>query len=204
MTATDIMNPSPTQRPIVDSGFPRVPTRIREPGELVAQDPAIPEVLERLEALELHLARIHRVCSEAYASQSRYEAALRHQSIAVELDDTSLEYRNQRGYLRYLTGDDGCSEDFEWVVRNDGKNSEAWFNLGMVCFGKGDVETAERCFASAAQCRSNDPEIWNNLGVARWQLGRPGEARACFEKALAIEPTNGDALANLKATTGTV
>ncbi|MFQ5504297.1 MAG: tetratricopeptide repeat protein [Planctomycetota bacterium] len=180
-------------------GTQKIPTRI--PSSSSTTDaPAnveIPEVIERLAKLAKDLAAVHRVCSEAYWTQGRYEDALQHQDIAVRIDEDEAEYRNQRGFLRYLTGDDGAAEDFEWVIQQGAANHEAHFNLGMLRFGQNNLVEAERNFALAVQYGPDDAESWNNLGVARFQLGRIQEARQCFERSLEINPNYEEAAQNL-------
>lgn len=196
MSVTSIPNTSSTTG-LGNEGFASIPTRISNPGELQVDQQEIPEVLEQLETLDAHLAQFHRVCGEAYCSQGRYETALIHQLSAVALAPQSLEYRNQLGFLRYVTGDDAASEDFEAVLRADPQNAEAWFNLAMIRFGQSQFGEAEQAFAQAAQLRPQDPEILNNLGVARFHNGRSAEAKLCFERALQVDPNNEDAKLNL-------
>lgn len=196
MTTTSIMEATQgTNR--IESGFPQVPTRITDENSSSEAPTVIPEVVERLSTLETRLGTIHRLCSEAYVSQGKLEEALVHQSMAARMEPDQIEYRNQLGYLRYLTGDDGAAEDFGFVIERDPNNAEGHFNLAMIRFGQGDFLTARTHFAKAAEARPDDPEVWNNLGVALFQTGEPAEARRCFERALAIDPENEDARVNL-------
>ncbi len=183
------------------SGFPKIPTRIQaDPDGMQMQ--VLPEVLDRLHVLEGDLASVHRVCCEAYCSQGKYEEALVHQRMAVAMDPDEVEYRNQLGFLRYLTGDDDAAEDFEFVIRKDPTNPEGWFNLAMLRFGQHNFAEAERGFLKAAELNPNDAEIWNNLGVARFQNGGAADARVCFENAVRIDPEHADARANLSDLSG--
>ena len=177
-------------------GFGGVPTRVpSDPVDTTIQ--TNPQVLDGLRHVEGELASLHRICCEAWLSQCDYENALRHMEVAAHLQPDNLEYRNQLGYLRYITGDDRALEDFEFILRQDATNGEAWYNVGMVQFGLSRFLEAERAFAHAIEQIPNDSETWNNLGVARFQLGRIPEARQCFERALQIDPTNADARANI-------
>ena len=195
---TTLLNPSLTSQPGMGASFPKMPTRITAAAEEHAPD-VIPEVLERLEAVGTNLAAVHRVCSEAYATQGKYEEALTHQKMACSMDNENLEYRNQRGFLYYLCGYDvEACQDFLFVVQNDPGNHEAFFNLGMVQFGLSRYLEAEQCFESAATLQPNDAEIWNNLGVARFHLGRVKDARDCVQKAVELDPTYEEAQVNLQ------
>lgn len=187
---------NPLGATFVSNSFAKVPTRIASPGAtLSAQE--IPAVLDRLAELEVQAAQFHRIVAEAYCTQGRLESALVHQESAVRMLPTSLEYQNQLGYLRYLTGDDSATTVFEDILRVDPRNGEAWYNLAMVRFGQNQFGEAERAFARAAELMPSDAETWNNLGVARFHNGRIAEAKACFERALALDPTNDDARQNL-------
>ena len=183
-------------------GFPRVPARLGSPSVTGKTEDGmnqpIPEVLDRLGGMEEQLAGMLRVCSEAYASQGDYHGALRHLRAAVLMHPQSAELRNQQGFLRYVTGDDGAIEDFQFAVQKRPSYWEAYFNMGMVYFGQGRTAEAEQNFALSAQYEQNDAEIWNNLGVARFQLGRANDARACFERAVQINPDYEEARVNLQ------
>ena len=187
-----------SSQPTLGQGFGAVPTRVpSDPVDTTIQ--TNPQVLEGLGRIEAELASLHRVCCEAWLSQCDYENALRHMDVAAALEPDNLEFRNQVGYLRYITGDDRALEDFEFILRQDATNGEAWYNVGMVQFGCSRFLEAERAFANAAEQIPTDSEIWNNLGVARFQLGRVAEARQCFERALQIDPMNADARANIES-----
>ncbi len=193
-----LMNPKSTTSVGVTPTFPKIPARITST-PLESDEQVIPEVLERLSDLGKSLAAIHRVCSEAYCTQGKYADALRHQTVAVDMDHDTPEYRNQRGYLSYLTGDDlNAIQDFTWVVQNEASNAEAHFNLGMVYFGQGQYLEAEVCFTNCTNLVGADAEAWNNLGVARFHLGRIAEAKECFGKAVTIDPAYEDAAVNLR------
>lgn len=193
-----LLNPSLTSQPGVGASFPKMPTRITSENPLSEAD-VIPEVIERLETLGTNLAAVHRVCSEAYATQGKYDEALMHMKIACSMDDKDLEYRNQRGFLYYLCGYDvEATQDFLYVVQHDASNVEAFFNLGMVQFGLSRYLEAEQCFANACQLVPDDAELWNNLGVARYHLGRVKDALACIQRAIEIDPDYEDAQNNLR------
>ncbi|HHI79297.1 MAG TPA: tetratricopeptide repeat protein [Planctomycetes bacterium] len=204
MTTTKLFPGAGIQR-VPEVGPNKIPTRIGEQtmnsdtqtnqGQVQA-DPQ--EVLRRLVVLGAGLASIHRLASEAYASINDYESALAHQEAAVRFEPQELEYRNQLGFLRYVCGDDGAAEDFQYVIENDPENAEAYFNLAMIYFGQGRYYDAEQLFMKAAENNPQDAETWNNLGVARFHQGRLADARASFEEALRVDPNNQDSIQNLQ------
>jgi glycosyltransferase involved in cell wall biosynthesis len=63
-------------------------------------------------------------------------------------------------------------------------------------FGTGDTEGALGAFRQALLELPTSTAAWNDLGVALHALGRPG-ARDAFEQALALDPEDEDARANL-------
>ncbi len=202
MTTTKLFPGAGVQR-IPETGPNKIPTRIgnqtSSAQEIGADSQAdAQEVLRRLVVLGSGLASVHRLASEAYASINDYESALGHQEAAVRFEPLELEYRNQLGFLRYVCGDDGAAEDFQFVIDNDPENAEAYFNLAMIYFGQGRYYDAEQLFLKAAENNPKDAETWNNMGVTRFHQGRLADARASFEEALRVDPGNQDAIQNLQ------
>jgi predicted O-linked N-acetylglucosamine transferase (SPINDLY family) len=69
---------------------------------------------------------------------------------------------------------------------------------GEVHFHKGEMELAEKHFLIAARKDPNLVEAYNNLGVLYEQLGDWEKSLVHFKKALTLDPTNQDAIANLQ------
>ncbi len=204
MTTTKLYPGAGVQR-VPETGPNKIPTRIGNQGvATTGQDSGVDsedvaqEVLRRLVVLGAGLASVHRLASEAYVSINDYESALEHQEAAVRFEPEDLEYRNQLGFLRYVCGDDGAAEDFQFVIDHDPENAEAYFNLAMIYFGQGRYYDAEQLFLKASENNPNDAETWNNMGVARFHQGRLADARASFEEALRVDPGNEDSLQNLR------
>ena len=188
----------------VRSGFQPIPTRIkdvRDVAPLVVQpaDEAIKaEVSGNLQELGIKLAGVHRAAAEAWLSQCNYEQALPHLEAAATFAPGELEYHNQIGFVRYVTGDDtGAITSFNTVLASDPTNGEAWFNLGMVLYGQEQFADAEDCFRRSIETRGNDAQAWNNRGVCLFQTGRAADAKTCFQNALKIDPNDTDASFNL-------
>lgn len=197
--------PNPTPTAAGKSGFQSIPTRIRDIRDtppLVVQP--VPEevkqqVASSLDELGQKLAGIHRTAAEAWIAQGEYARALPHLDAAATFAPGELEYHNQLGFVRYLTGDDvGAINAFNSVLSGDSRNAEAWFNLGMVLFGQGQFAEAEGCFGRSIEIRGDDSQAWNNRGVCLFQIGRKADARGCFESALRIDPNDQDARVNLQ------
>jgi tetratricopeptide (TPR) repeat protein len=197
MSSTGLPNVAGAQSQI-DSEFQNIPTRINNSGQSTNPQ-VIAGMGEQIEALQAQLTSIHQVCSEACSSQGDFEGALVHISCCVAIEQDNMVFRNQRGFLRYINGDDGAIEDFQEVIARQPENSDAYFNLAMIYFGQERVADAERNFAMAVRFNAGDAENWNNLGVARFQLGQAKEAQECFAKAMELDPSYQEARDNLQS-----
>lgn len=62
---------------------------------------------------------------------------------------------------------------------------------------QGDGATARRLFAALAARRPADPRVWTGLGVALDLGGRHGEAQQAYDRALALDPLDAAARANM-------
>lgn len=203
-------NQAPTVTPASSprTGFPTIPTRIRDVREaqvpplvvepIAEQNKAI--VRQSLSELGTKLAEIHRTAAEAWLSQAAYTEALPHLEAAATFATGEPEYQMQLGFVRYVTGDDvGAINAFNTVLATDGNNPEAWFNLGMVLFGQEQFAEAEDCFRHTCELQPTDSQVWNNRGVCLWKLNRISDARGCFQKALQNDPNDTDATFNLQS-----
>lgn len=200
---TPATNPANPQR----TGFPTIPTRIRDVRDAQAPPLVVEPIAEQNKAairqslgeLGLKLAEIHRTAAEAWLSQSAYDQALPHLEAAATFSPGEAEYQLQLGFVRYVTGDDvGAINAFHAVLAIDQRHGEAWFNLGMVQFGQSQYAEAEDCFRRALEIQGGDAQTWNNRGVCLWQLGRAADARTCFQQALQLDPNDADAAFNLQ------
>ena len=189
--------------PTDDVGFRPVPTRITDLAPLVVDEPSAEQraqVVDVLEELGSKLGNVHRTAAEAYLSQAMYEAALPHLEAAAQFAPDVLEFHNQVGFVRYLTGNDqGAVDAFEKVLSRDPSQIDAHFNLGMVLFGRSEFLAAAACFDKVIALSPDDPEAWNNKGTALFEGGQRQQAKQCFSRALEIDPANEDARANMAA-----
>lgn len=202
-TKEPVITPASSPR----TGFPTIPTRIRDTREAQVPQLVVEPVGEQhkelvrqsLGELGNKLAEVHRTAAEAWLSQSCYAEALPHLEAAATFGSGDNDYQQQLGFVRYLAGDDvGAINAFNTVLANDSGNSEAWFNLGMVLFGQEQFTEAEDCFRHTSEIEPNDAQTWNNRGVCLWKLNRIPDARTCFQQALQIDPNDQDAIYNLQ------
>lgn len=66
------------------------------------------------------------------------------------------------------------------------------------CLQKGETAKALRLYQEAIAAAPNDSRAYNDLGVLLWNLAEKQRAIACWQKALAINPADGDAKQNLR------
>lgn len=91
-----------------------------------------------------------------------------------------------------------AQEQFRFALDDNPGEVRARINLGNVLGQMGDLAGAEREFRQALAAGENT-EAWNNLGYALYLQGRSAEAVPCFERALALDPENGQARNNRQA-----
>lgn len=204
MTTTQTSRPNvPAAANTGESGFRQIPTRINNVPPLIvdgADEQLRVQIVDRLQGVELAVAKTHRAIAEAYLSQGMYSAALAHLHAAAKFAPEDLEYQNQYGFVAYVEGDDEAALlAFERVLAGQPDHGDALFNMGMVLFGRSEHQRAEECFRRSLQTNPHDAETWNNRGVCLYQMGQVQEARACFRQALQIDPANEDARVNLAA-----
>jgi len=74
------------------------------------------------------------------------------------------------------------------------KKPAGHYGLGRVALARGDRETAITHLTRAAELDGESADAWAYLGTAQLQLERNDEAHASLERALSLEPGNGQAL----------
>ncbi len=86
---------------------------------------------------------------------------------------------------------------FEHALRLNPKEVAAHTFLGVIADQTGDLETAERHFAIAAQLAPDSPQTRNNYGAILLRRGRSASAAAEFEASLKLNAQQPSALINL-------
>lgn len=74
---------------------------------------------------------------------------------------------------------------------------ETLLTWGEDKFSQGDVQAAEKIFKRILHIDRSNSQALNNLGVIQWQCGEVASAMDFFQNALAANPKDPDALANL-------
>jgi tetratricopeptide (TPR) repeat protein len=74
------------------------------------------------------------------------------------------------------------------VIRNDHRNAEAYFGLGLVYEAMDDRTEARQAFEYAGRLNKMDAGVWAAFGRVSLEDSRYDEARGALEKALSIDP----------------
>lgn len=86
---------------------------------------------------------------------------------------------------------------FEEAIRLDPKSDEAYFQLGLILRGEGNLKRAKQMLLKALDFHPNNPNVHNNLGVILLEQQEFQEAAESFYKALEIYPEHINARYNL-------
>lgn len=84
-----------------------------------------------------------------------------------------------------------------WLFQTEAATIAGPFQSGTTAYESGDYGRAAEAFREAAAKRPSSGAL-QNLGNAEWQRGRNGEAVLAWERALWVNPFNGDARNNLR------
>ncbi len=102
-----------------------------------------------------------------------------------------------RGDLAAELGDLATAvEEFAYVVELDPAFPDAAANLVALRLEAGDTDGAAADVEAALLHRAEDPRLHCLHGLVALEQGDPGTARAALDRALALDPTRTDALAN--------
>src|SRR5262249_53532301 len=82
---------------------------------------------------------------------------------------------------------------FEDVLKQDPKNPNAWYSLGLLAKNTGEAQTAIDAFHHVAEIDPNDADTWYFLGTAYVQAKQFPQAIEAFERALKINPLHASA-----------
>src|SRR5208282_5996303 len=81
----------------------------------------------------------------------------------------------------------------EGVVKQDPKNPNAWYSLGLLAKNTGDAQSAIEAFKQVSEIDPNDADTWYFLGTAYVQAKEFPPAIEAFEHALKINPLHASA-----------
>src|SRR3981081_4180975 len=79
------------------------------------------------------------------------------------------------------------------ALKQDPKNPNAWYNLGLLAKNTGDAPAAIDAFKRVIEIDSNDPDTWYFLGTAYVQAKQFPQAIDAFQHALKLNPLHASA-----------
>lgn len=124
-----------------------------------------------------------------YAEQP--EVALRFYRRMLQNGIVNAEIWNNLGLCCFYAGQyDLTLSCFEraLMLADDTNMADAWYNIGQVAIGVGDLGLAYQAFRIAISVEANHAESYNNLGVLELRKGNVDQAQAHFRTAMQLGP----------------
>jgi adenylate cyclase len=150
------------------------------------------------------LATVHALLYEWWGARDEdLRGADRTSEMAMELAPTLADAHFARGFALSLHRRyEAAERHFEAAARINPYLFDAYYYYGRTCFARGEVERSADLFRKASQVRQEDFQSLVLLAQSLRMLGHTGEARAVdgeamarIERALALNPLDGRALA---------
>lgn len=118
------------------------------------------------------------------------------QAVAVAPNQASLSFL---GSALARLGEKGAAKSaFRNVIKLDETYAEAYYNLGVLQSGDGQVIEAEGLLRRAAQLNPSSPRAHGALGVLLRELGHYSEAEAELKRAVELNPADSIARKHLR------
>jgi tetratricopeptide (TPR) repeat protein len=81
-------------------------------------------------------------------------------------------------------------EMYEKAIIANPKDSDLWFNMGILYFNMKNFVKAKECFNKVVEMNPEDVESLMNLVNSLWKMELYGEAIPFLEKVVALKPDN--------------
>ena len=128
--------------------------------------------------------------------QGNHDAAVKRHLRALELSPQVPRFHNNLGFSYYLAGHyQDAINAYQNALRLEPSAGSVYLNLGFSLAALGRDDEAMKMFKQSL----DEGEALNNLALAHELRGDPSQARRIYQEALAVDPTQKQALANLKA-----
>ena len=161
---------------------------------------------EGFRELQLHLRddrhRLHRSVllynmAQVYAAVGAHDDALRHYSMAMEMDPNYSEYYNDRGNIFLKIGRLAEAEaDYRKAIDLSPPYHEVYTNLGQCYRRMGRWEEAIRAYSRALDLEPRQALALGGRGQCHDAQGQLAEADADYSASLALDPGQWDVLAS--------
>ena len=156
--------------------------------------------------LELHLShdrhRLHRSVllfnmAQVYTAVGEQDEALRHFSLAMDMDPNYSEYYNDRGNVYLKMGQLAKAEaDYRRAIDLSPPYHEVYTNLGQCYRRMGRLEEAIQAYSVALDLEPRQALALGGRGQCHDALGRLTEAEADYSASLALDRGQWDVLAS--------
>lgn len=156
-------------------------------------DKAAPK-FEKAIALKIdNLAEAYFQLGKAYKVTRRFAEAVEAYKKQLERkadDDNAFWAYTDLGeiYFYELPNRESALEAYKGAVRINGKDHEAWFNLGIAHNNLGKNHEAAEAYTQAVNLDPNNAEYRRRLGASYWRLQRYNEAIEMLNKAVELNP----------------
>lgn len=102
----------------------------------------------------------HAALATAFRVAGRYDEAVRTYRIALSLDPTNLEFKNNLASLYFLQKDTlAAIQTYHEILKRDPEMAEVWVNLGVLYALSGEKEPARLAWRNALALRPDDPKV---------------------------------------------
>ncbi len=133
-------------------------------------------------------------------SLSLYEADIQYAPNCAKLNyHYALELTKKGRDTKNNAMIDNAIEHFEKAIAIYPTYAEAYGEMGLAYFYKGNQDKALEIYTKAAEMQP-DAKVWSNMGMIFFNKGNLPEAQKIYEKAIALDPTFVDARRNLGST----
>lgn len=134
---------------------------------------------------------------EAFAHLGDFERASVCVNQALAGEPTNEYLRLAFANLLHIQGDHAqAAHNYELLIAQSPRHSEAWFNLGVMRTIQRQPDEARRAYEATLQIQPAYPEAWNNLALLEQSDSNLMAAEAAFRRALLVDPTYRDAIYN--------
>ena len=156
-----------------------------------------------LQALQIkpNYADAHLDLGLTYGQMGLGGQAEEHLRAAVTLSPLTPRARNSLGEFYFDQHRLGEAEEQFQKSLESRPNREGYWDLGFVCWAKGDLAGAERAFKSAEELLPYGSRVHFILGSFYAATGKSSEAIREYQAGLKFDPSNSEALAALKQLT---